>query len=155
MRRSLAFGGVVVAILLVAALAASASSPRVRSPIRFKVIEHETSDTGVDTDGSGGSADSAGDLLTFHNKIYDATNSHLIGRDLGVCTLVVPGSSYYCSWNTFLPGGQLSVQGLFSFTRATTLAITGGTGGYANARGTMVLRGQPNGNFDFVFTVLP
>jgi Allene oxide cyclase. len=155
MRRLLGFGGVVLAILLVAAIGASAGSPRVHSPIRFRVVEHENSDKNVDTDGSGGNSDSTGDLLTFHNKIYNASNTHVIGRDLGVCTLIVPGSSYFCSWNTFLPEGQLAVQGLFSFTRATTLAITGGTGTYANARGTMLLHGRSDGAFDFVFTVLP
>jgi hypothetical protein len=155
MRRLLAFGGAVVAILLAAGLVANATSPSVREPTRFKVVEHETGNKGVDTDGSGGTGDSTGDLLTFHNKIFDASNTDMIGRDLGVCTLVVPGTSYYCSWNTFLPGGQLSVQGLFSFTRGTKMSITGGTGQYANARGSMLLRLRQDGNFEFIFSVLP
>ncbi len=159
MRKALWIIGLAAAFLLVIAVVAAARSPRVSLPVRIHVIEHATTDTAVDTDGSGGTSDSTGDLLTFHNKVFDACGTSvcaLAGRDLGFCILVVPGVSYHCTWTTFLSGGQITVEGLFSFTRDTTLAITGGTGRFANARGSMKLMSRAGGTeFDFIFNVLP
>ena len=156
MRKALVLGAIAASLVLVAGLVAGAVGARVRAPERVHVIEHATSDTEIDTDGSGGTSDSEGDLLTFHNKVYDATNTNVVGRDLGECILVVPGSAYDCIWTTFLPGGQIRVAGLFSFTRDSTLAITGGTGRFANARGSMDLKSRAGGTeFDFIFNVEP
>ena len=156
MRKTLGLGAIVASFVLVAAVVAGAVESRVRAPERIHVIEHTASDTGIDTDGSGGTSDSEGDLLTFHNKVYDATDTDVVGRDLGECVLVVVGSVYDCIWTTFLPGGQIRVAGPFSFTHDTTLAITGGTGRFANARGSMELQSRAGGTeFDFIFHVEP
>ena len=59
-------------------------------------------------------------------------------------------------WTTFLPGGQVTVEGPFLDARATTLlAVTGETGQYRNARGQMILHTRADGNFDFVFELQP
>jgi hypothetical protein len=54
---------------------------------------------------------------------------------------------------TFLPGGQITVEGPFFDTGDSRLAITGGTGAYRKARGSMELtyRNPAGTEFDFVF----
>jgi len=54
-----------------------------------------------------------------------------------------------------VPGGQITVEGPFSDTGNTVLAITGGTGTYASARGSMDLKyhNKAGTKFDFVFHV--
>ena len=103
------------------------------------VIEHATSDTTTDT---GATGDSVGDVLTFANDVFDATNANKVGTDQGYCLRVVAGTSYECTWTTFLPGGQIVVAGPFYDAKDSTLAITGGTGRYRDARGTMELHAR-------------
>ena len=61
------------------------------------VIEHATTDTTTDT---GASGDSVGDILTFANDVFDATNATKAGTDQGYCVRVVAGTSYECTWTT-------------------------------------------------------
>jgi allene oxide cyclase len=157
MRKTLTVLGAVLAFVLVAAAVAAATSPRVRSPETIAVVEHAdpATEIEVDTDGSGGTHDTTGDLLTFHNKVFNAGDTKVIGRDLGHCILINVGVSYQCIYTTFLPGGQISVEGPYYYSGDSVLAIAGGTGRFANARGTMLLQARPDGNFNEVFTVLP
>jgi hypothetical protein len=59
-------------------------------------------------------------------------------------------------WTTFLPGGQITVEGPFYDAGDSTLAITGGTGAYRNVRGQMDLkyRNPAGTEFDFVFHLI-
>ena len=158
MKRVLATVVAVAAIVvLVIAVAASGKQP---SPARhggdhgrhgraITVIEHATSDTTTDT---GATGDSVGDVLTFANDLFDAGNTHKVGTDQGYCVRVVAGASYECTWTSFLPGGQIVVSGPFFDTKDSTLAITGGTGRYRKARGTMDLHARAGGTeFAFVY----
>jgi allene oxide cyclase len=118
----------------------------------FTVVEHATTDATTDT---GATGDSAGDILTFANQVFDAKDSKKVGTDQGSCIRIVPGGSYECSWTTFLPKGQITVEGPFYDKKDSTLAITGGTGRYRNARGTMDLQAREGGTkFAFVFHVI-
>jgi allene oxide cyclase len=115
------------------------------------VIEHATTDATTDT---GAPGDSAGDVLTFANDVFNAADAAKVGTDQGYCIRVVAGASYECTWTTLLPAGQIVVAGPFYDKRNSTLAITGGTGRYRNARGTMELRSRQNGmKFAFVFHI--
>ena len=58
---------------------------------------------------------------------------------------VVAGTSYECTWTTILPGGQIVVAGPFYDAKDSKLAITGGTGRYRDARGTMDLHARAGG----------
>jgi hypothetical protein len=112
------------------------------------VIEHATTD--AITNGSG---DQAGNILTFANDVYNGADATKVGSDQGYCVRIVVGKSWECNLTTFLPNGQITVEGPFSDTGNTVIAITGGTGKYAKARGWMELNyHNPAGTeFDFVF----
>jgi allene oxide cyclase len=115
------------------------------------VVEHATTDTTTDT---GAAGDSVGDVLTFANEVFNAADTAKVGTDQGYCIRVVAGTSYECNWTTMLPGGQIVVEGPFLDAANSTLAITGGTGRYRGARGTMDLRSLAGGTkFAFVFHI--
>jgi allene oxide cyclase len=116
------------------------------------VIEHATTDAVTDT---GDSGDSAGDLLTFANPIFDASDKKQVGTDQGYCVRTVPGVAWECNFTTFLPRGQIVVEGPFYDARGSTFAITGGTGRYRNARGTMKLESLEGGaKFTLTFRII-
>ena len=71
-----------------------------RAATRMTVVERAVSDAVVDLAPEG---DSAGDLLTFANPVYDRTNSRKVGRDQGSCIRTVVGKAWQCSWTTWLP----------------------------------------------------
>ena len=117
------------------------------------VIEHATTD--VVTNQGDGAGDVVGDLLTFTNDVFDRTNSSKVGSDQGYCVRMSVGVSWECVWTTILSRGQLTVEGPFYDTRDSVLAITGGTGRYANARGSMELKSRAGGTeFDFTFHLI-
>ncbi|HET9103132.1 MAG TPA: dirigent protein [Solirubrobacteraceae bacterium] len=114
------------------------------------VIEHANTDDEIPT---GGGKDVKGNILTFVNPIYNAANTRQVGHDEGFCTRLDPQKGVWeCLWTTFVNGGQITVQGPFYDTRNSTLAITGGTGPYRNARGQMKLVSRNGGKaYDFIF----
>ena len=119
---------------------------------RFTVVEHAVTDTVADT---GPAGDSLGDVLAFANPIYDAANKARVGSDNGSCIRTAVGKAYECSWTTTIPGGSLTVSGPFYDTRDSVLAITGGTGNWATARGQLRLhaRNAKGTAYDFAFSV--
>ncbi len=97
--------------------------------------------------------DSAGDILSFANKLYDAANKATVGSDQGYCIRTVVGKSWACNWTNQLKDGTITVEGVFNDDGDSPLSIVGGTGKYAGARGTMLLHtrtGKPEG-YDFTF----
>ena len=134
---------------LVAAVLAQPVSARPAQSIT--VIEHATTDTTTDT---GNPGDSVGDLLTYANAIYGATDKKKVGKTEGYCIRIVVGSAYECNWTTLLPKGQIVVQGSFYDTKDSTLAVIGGTGAYASARGSMKLHALKGGKYRFRFLLV-
>jgi hypothetical protein len=144
-------------VALVVAVGASGKQPR---PPKhhpgghgkaITVIEHATTDATTDT---GAKDDSAGDILTFANDLFDAADATKVGTDQGYCIRVVVGTSYECTWTSFLADGQIVVSGPFYDAKDSTLAITGGTGRYRNARGTMDVHARAGGTeYAFVFNL--
>ncbi len=114
------------------------------------VIEHAVTDTEVP---SGGGADVTGNVLTFHNQVFNPADTKPVGTDLGSCIRISPAEgSWECSWTTMLTGGQLMVQGPYYDTKNSVLAITGGTGAFRHARGEMKLVSRNGGKeYDFIF----
>jgi allene oxide cyclase len=116
------------------------------------IVEHATTDSVADT---GPAGDSAGDVLTFANEVFDASDTHKVGSDQGYCIRTEAGVSWECNYTTFLPRGQIVVEGPFYDAADSTLAITGGTGAYRNARGQLELKSREGGTkFDFIFHVI-
>jgi hypothetical protein len=145
---------VAAALVSATALVVSWVSISVAGPntLRIAVVERATTDTVVDLTANG---DSTGDLLTFHNEIFDENNETVIGTDLGECVRIEVGVSWECRWTTFLEVGSITVEGPFFDAGPSVLAVTGGTGEFKAARGAMRLvpRNDAGTEFDFIFRV--
>ena len=148
----------VAALLLIGTAAtlvsAASDQPKITDPVTIKVIEHATTDKVIDV---GKKGDSTGDILTFHNPVFNAANSNKIGRDQGVCIRIDPKQdSWECRWITYLKKGAITVEGPIFDDKDSTLAITGGRGSYRNARGAMDIRSRHGGTeYAFTFHIEP
>ena len=116
------------------------------------LVERAETDAIVDT---GAKDDSPGDLLTFANPVFDASNKTQVGTDQGFCVRTVAGVAWECWWTMSIADGQLTVQGPFLDKGDSVMAITGGTGKYVNARGQMKLhsRNEKGTEFDFIYEI--
>ena len=117
------------------------------------VVELAKTDTTIDL---GAKGDSVGDLLTFANPLMSSDGKSEVGKDQGYCVRVIVGKSWECVWTALLKDGQITVEGPFYDSGDSVLAITGGTGKYAGARGSMSLhaRDAKGSAFDFTYKLL-
>jgi len=106
---------------------------------QLQIVERALSDAIVHV---GGKDDAAGNLLTFANPVFDAANKIKLGSDQGFCVRVAVAKSWECLWTVMLTGGQITVEGPFLDQGDSLLAITGGTGKYAGAKGTLKLHAR-------------
>ncbi|MGH2596047.1 MAG: allene oxide cyclase family protein [Actinomycetota bacterium] len=152
MRKALSIAAAALAIVLVAGLVAQARTTRNTRATVVHVIEHAKTDTVIDT---GKAGDTTGDLLTWHNKVYDETDTSVAGKDQGECIRISPKQgTWECTWITWVAGGSITVEGPFYDTKDSVLAITGGTGTYADATGSMQLVSKNGGTeYDFIFNI--
>jgi allene oxide cyclase len=136
-------------IAFIAALAVCAS-PALAADIH--VVEHATSDA---TAHIASGADNRGDILTFNNEVFDASDKAKVGSDQGFCVRIVTGKSFECMWTLMLADGQITVEGPFHDAGDTILAVTGGTGKYAGAKGEMKLhaRNAKGTAYDFIYSL--
>jgi hypothetical protein len=94
---------------------------------------------------------SAGDQLVFAERLVDARGRR-IGRDAASCTLLFDARSL-CTGTYILRRGQVMVQLVQPGPRGTyRQAITGGTGRYARATGTVTVDQRP-GEDRFTFHI--
>jgi hypothetical protein len=142
-----------ITVTLAAALTIACCPAAFAGNTTLKLVERATTDAVTDL---GAKDDSAGDLLTFANEIYDESNAKKVGDDTGWCIRTVAGKSWECVWTLSLSGGQITVQGPFLDAGDSVLAITGGTGEYAGVRGDMNLhaRNAQGSEFDFVYNLI-
>jgi len=95
--------------------------------------------------------ESAGDLLVFTERLLDKRGNRL-GADAAHC-LRLFDPTWLCTGTYRLPGGRLMVQLLLPGPAVTyDQAITGGTGRFAGARGTVTVEQRPDGD-RFTFKV--
>lgn len=135
--------------LIIGAAAALFALPALGAE-QIKVVERPTNET---TAHISAKTDAPGDILSFANPLYEATNKTSIGADQGFCIRTVVGKSWACNWTNQLKEGTITVTGTFNDAGDSTLVIVGGTGKYAGAHGTMLLHtrtGKPEG-YDFTF----
>jgi allene oxide cyclase len=153
MRKPIFVMALVVVVVGSALTISFARNRAVTAPTTLSVIEHAVSDKVIDT---GKAGDTSGDLLTFNNPIYDSANKTKVGHDQGDCIRISPKQgTWECRWLTFIAGrGAIMVEGAFFDGRDNTIAITGGTMEFRNARGSMKLVAR-KGGYDFVFMLLP
>ncbi len=114
------------------------------------VVERATTDAVTDL---GEKGDSAGDILTFANEIFDKDNKAKVGTNTGWCIRTAVGKSWECFWTINLDKGTIAVHGPFLDGADSMLAISGGTGAYAGAKGEMKLhaRDAKGSEYDFVY----
>jgi hypothetical protein len=137
---------------LSAATALLAAMPAMAAE-QISVVERPVGETTIHRSGD---RDAVGDMLVFANKVYDAANKLEVGSDQGYCVRTVAGKSWECFWTLILKSGQITVEGPFMDSGDSKLAVTGGTGKYAGARGSLKLHPRdatPTG-YDFIYDLL-
>jgi allene oxide cyclase len=141
--------------LSVAVMATGCSKANEPTTTTLHLIEHADTDTAQHV-GSANEKDSVGDILGFSNPLYDEKNVNKVGTDNGVCFRTAVGTAYECFWTATLSGGQLTVEGPYYDGKDSVLAITGGTGDFAQARGQVALhpRNPQSTEYDFVYTIV-
>jgi hypothetical protein len=120
---------------------------------QIKVVERPVGETTVDL---GAKGDSVGDMLVFANGVFDAANKTQAGSDQGYCVRTIVGKSWECIWTLTLKAGQITVEGPFMDEGDSLFAVTGGTGRYAGAKGSMKLhpRDAKSSSYDFTYDLL-
>jgi allene oxide cyclase len=129
---------------LAAALAATALCAPAFAAEHITVVERPVGETTV------------GDMLVLANGIFEAANKAQIGSDQGYCIRTIVGKSWECFWTLTLQAGQITVEGPFMDEGDSLLAVTGGTGKYSGAKGSMKLHPRdatPTG-YDFTYDLL-
>jgi hypothetical protein len=148
MRRRLPLGVLVILVLVVVSLpAASASSSSARSAgddddvTVIRVTERIVQEADLDL---GEPGDSLGDQFIFAGDLF--RDGKKVGTDGGVATLVrlepMVSATLQFVATAVLPKGQITVQGLVTFTDGPStfrLAITGGTGKFRTAQGVLIV----------------
>ena len=99
-----------------------------------------------------------GDRFTFTDQLYKwagIKHGAHVGRMDVLCTFTkvnITTKSFsatgQCNATYFLPGGQVAIEGFIRFTDGPlnfVIPVVGGTGIYANARGTVHIRDLGNG----------
>jgi allene oxide cyclase len=121
-----------------------------RAGEHLTVVERPTGETTVDL---GAKGDSVGDLLVFSNPVFDANDKVQVGSDQGYCVRVVVGKSWECFWTLILKEGLITVEGPFYDTGDSLFVVTGGSGKYAGAKGSMKLhwRNAKGSEYDFIY----
>lgn len=118
---------------------------------RLTVVEHPTDEKTINLSGKG---DVVGDLLVFANPVFDAANKAQVGKDQGYCVRTVVGKSWECFWTLILKDGLITVEGPFYDDGSdSTFVVTGGTGKYVGAKGSMKLhwRDAKGSAYDFIY----
>ena len=137
----------------IAALAAALAAGGAPAAETIKLVERPVGEVTVDLAAKG---DSVGDMLVFANGVYDAANKNQLGTDQGFCVRTIVGKSWECLWTLTLKGGQITVEGPFLDEGDSLLVVTGGTGQYAGAKGSLKLHPRdatPTG-YDFTYDLL-
>jgi allene oxide cyclase len=139
--------------LITAAASAVLTATPALAAERIQLIEHADTDATLDL---GVKGDSVGDLLTFANPVYDAANKTQVGSDQGYCVRVIAGKSWECFWTLKLKDGQITIEGPFNDAGDSVMAVTGGTGKYAGAKGGMKLhsRDAKGSAYDLTYELL-
>ena len=122
------------------------------------LFEHDTQSTEIDL---GDPGHGPGDQFLFAGDVFDHAGGTNIGHVAGQCTTLsgdATSGDAFCHGTFVLEGGQLAVQGLdtggvFDAGQPGAVAIVGGTGIYANARGDGTIQISPDAPTDSTFVL--
>jgi hypothetical protein len=128
---------------LLLALPAPAATKRADASLTIRLVSttgHVTYRDRAPQGPSKGDVISAPSALRNAVKQFGRPKGALVGQDFEVMTLTSATTATMRA-KVYLPGGTLRVRGRVSFkTIAGTVQVVGGTGRYANARGTSYVR---------------
>jgi hypothetical protein len=130
------------AVGLIAAIAVPGGSAQTPTGTTLNVVEKNGGTTTIvdNSPHSKGGRPAAGDQIVFSSPLYDASGAKRQGSLTAVCTIwrTTKGGEppMICEGVYALPGGDLIVSGRLT-PGVQHLAITGGTGAYAGAQGTV------------------
>ena len=137
-----------IALVLSAGVASSSATPK---PQTLSFLEINTTFAGIGGFNPMSEAPpSAGQGLTFTSTLFKWAGTKKgapLGHDQVVCTVTnvdvtAQSVQLQCSATVFLPGGGIQLAGSTNFANPVThAAVVGGTGIYAGAQGTALIRG--------------
>ena len=130
-------GGISVSLRPASTSAAASSVETAHLHFLVKFIGQDSIlDLGSDDLGGPESGFSQGDEMILHDLVFTPDGRTQVGYDGGSCAFFdVARPEENCTVTFSLPGGNIMTQFLNSPPPAKTLAVTGGTGNYRNARG--------------------
>lgn len=115
--------------------------------IQVTQVDHAIKFIDIAPKGGPGKPFTPGDALVIGGKLADGAKT--VGTANVVCTTTQPGrkGGSLCQGALVLPAGQItfSAYSTFADTPATIFAVTGGTGSYADAVGTVTLKEAKGG----------
>lgn len=141
----------VVAVIAAAAPAAQAHKPK---RVTLTYTTKLTSLTRVPVAGQASATPVPGDYVVITDE-YRNARGRVVGTDVVHCTLITTEKSL-CNMAVQLPKGQLELQGIGPAGGAGdfTVAIIGGTGAYAGARGEASFKSGPDDTGTETFRIL-
>ena len=149
MRRRITIGLAVVGLVAAVAVSTAASGRQGSATITLHARSQLEQVNFVDNDPKGSSA---ADLLVFTERLVNERGRQ-IGSDAATCTTLFDGRSL-CTGTYILRGGQIMVQLVQPGpTGIYTQAITGGTGRFARATGTVTVDQHPGEGDRFTFRI--
>ena len=148
-----ALGVAVVAAVAIVAVGVASASSGITTPTTLHVQLRGGTSTFIDT---GAKGPSAGDRVVLNQAAYFASDlSKQVGTGVVTITLVGGANDTQDVANLVLPGGQIAVEGMQGNARSFTLAVTGGTGAYQNARGQVQVSLKPHNVSNVTVDLIP
>jgi hypothetical protein len=144
MRRAPALPAAVTAAAVFSLLAVPAATPRsdtatIDQPSQIRITDRERSYRRLD---EGPQGKGPGDVEIAWQTLYNRRiTTKAIGHSELFCTYLTKRSRH-CTTTYFLPKGKIVVEGVIGSRLLYELPVTGGTGLYANARGSVVVTSQ-------------
>ncbi len=154
------------AATVLAAILASTGGAQPPGGRTFKLIEEDQSqafgDVAPRSPDTRNPRFSGGDMHLFTSRLFDETNKPA-GKLLAQCITVRAGrtfvqASFQCSATIVLRDGTIAVNTAFTGNQRdedVLSAVTGGTGAYEGARGSISQRNLPNGRMENTIHLLP
>jgi hypothetical protein len=150
---------VLITVGLMSFASASSSSSSTTSSSTTKTIHVIQPNSAVFTNVDvGPTGESPGDYVVITSPFLSPATHQKVGSGAVVCTLVkvTPTFPSQCVGTASFAAGDITLQGIFLTVtgKANVLAVTGGTGAYRTAHGTVTVTILKSGATDLVFRLI-